>query len=77
MCAAESRHACREHWRACSWDPQCSNLDVCIADCWAPQDQNSVGCERTCRGQFLGGEPIYDDAVACVDDTCTLVCDDG
>jgi len=75
MCATQSRHACRDQWRACDLDPSCAALDECMIECFALEGAASVGCEHDCRGSLALGTTLYDPAMQCLDDVCRVACD--
>jgi hypothetical protein len=71
-CAIEPDGACADPWSACTFDPSCDAILVCVDDCPLAV---FADCERECRGTNLGGAVLYDDLLGCLDDACTLHCE--
>jgi hypothetical protein len=77
-CAIRRNGACGPLWSSCDEDPTCADLVVCIDDCAVDlAGEALVDCQRICRGKAgSSAVDLYDESRACVEDACTLPCDE-
>lgn len=77
-CVIRRNGPCETVWFACNDDPICAGLSACIDTCWVDfEDAAALECARACRGMSgSAAVELYDESRACVEDACTLPCDD-
>jgi hypothetical protein len=77
-CVIRRNGPCTDTWSTCDADPICADLAACIDECWVDLVGDAVvDCQRMCRGTSGGAAvELYDESRACVEDACTLSCDE-